>query len=301
MDNIDTIDDIDTIDNTNYMTLIIKYKKELIKYFIIISGFIYLFLGLDFTTSLISGVIFSLIFVNYIDKNSDISGDHLLANLINIISEFLGLGKLVKQNIISDNLIPYEEDKIDKGYDKLDKYIENNGGNNEKSIIQPKYDGFMKLVSDLKKMIKLLTKYITKINNKINGKSSKDKSYIKLNKSLVKSFKKFTIHLKKFFISIDSEFDYPNLIYQEIKDIENKIYNDIHSLHFKLDVNSDTDIFNYSEQIITGIKYINKRLESYIEKDLRLNPTSGKGSLQAKTDEPQPINSTGIDNHVLEI
>ena len=48
---------------------------------------------------------------------------------------------------------------------------------------------------------------------------------------------------------------YPGL---EIKDIENKIYNEIHSLHFKLDVNSDKDIFNYSNEIIKGIKYIFK-------------------------------------------
>lgn len=300
----------------DYLKIVEKHRKDFTKYIVIISGFVYLFIGIDFITSIIFGIILSFMLIYYIDNsNNNISGDNLLGNIINIIGEFMGFNKLIpnisnlssnlsnntdNNNVINNDII---NDIIDNKYNELDKFIDKKGGNlnNVNTIdnvnnIQPKYDGFMKLVLDLKKMIKLLTNYILTIKNKV-----KDKSYNKLVKKIVKLFKKFTNHLKKFFISINSEFDYPNLIYQEIKDIENKIYNEIHSLHFKLDVNSDKDIFNYSNEIIKGIKYINIRLEEYIEKDMKNDINSGKSSLQAKTNEPQPINTNGIDNHILEI
>lgn len=286
-----------------YITLISENRKNYTKYCVIIFGCSYLFLGLDFMTSMAFSLLISFFFIYYakVMGNGFGGSDNLIGKLVNGIGQFTGMGNLVPNQL--NNINHYNQDnqndsvnlnnvfnELDKSSDKLNEYVDKHGGSGgDKSKPNPKYDGFMGLIDEFKQLIRLMTQYINKIRDKFKDKS--DNSFKKIIKSLVSQFKKFTKQLKLLFTSIDKSSDYPNLIYQKIRDIESEITDTIHSLHFKLDANSDKDIFKYTDGLKKGFSHINQRLEHYIEKDLEHNPSSKKGSLQVSEDHPNPVNS----------
>lgn len=225
-----------------------KNPNEIIKYSFLIIGFLFFVQGWDLTNIIIIVIIFLVLMLVAKTKNITLD-DTITPKIKNII------------NKTASRLIP--EIHIDES---INKNIQTN-------------------VDKFKEEINKLTSYIIDLKNTFS-----DPSFLKILASIILHIKSYITEIGKIVSGIKNNLatSQPHLDFQNVKHIQNTLFEELDSLYFKLDISSDNKTHELLTNIKNIVKQITKQVQEYINEDFENNPNSNKGQV-INDDEPQPF------------